>query len=143
WNPMPGGITYAWQVFSSAGSGFVQHPNGDGQMPVPGDLIIWNANVGWGAGHIAVVDYVSDNTVHYVQQNTPSPTGSVNIRNGRLDDPNVTGFLHDKSNSNTAGGGYEIAFQANNGQLFTSSSSSGSTNTQQGMMSGTSPSIAP
>ena len=104
WNPMPNGITYAWQAFSEAGSGFVQHRNGDGQLPVPGDLIIWNANVGWGAGHIAVVDYVSGNTVHYVQQNTPSPTDSRTIVGGRWDDPNIVGFLHDTKNPNTNGG---------------------------------------
>jgi hypothetical protein len=46
--------------------------------------------------------------------------------------PNMTGL---------SGGGYEIAFQANTGYLYTYSSSSGAAGTTLGMASGTSPGI--
>jgi hypothetical protein len=41
-----------------------------------------------------------------------------------------------------AGGGYEIAFEANTGSLYTYSSTGAVKNTTEGMWHGTSPSIA-
>ncbi len=49
--------------------GLIRHNPGSGYLPVPGDLIIENPVGEFIYGHVAVVDFVSGNTIYAVEQN--------------------------------------------------------------------------
>jgi hypothetical protein len=69
------GVAYAYQIYGDAGSlGFQAHANGSGYIPVPGDMIVEGATSGNSAGHVAVVDHVSGDSIYATEENA-SPTG--------------------------------------------------------------------
>lgn len=61
----------AWTFYANAPSAsFTKHPPGSGYIPVPGDIVVWGGTGDAGRfGHVQVVDSVSGNTVHVVQEN--------------------------------------------------------------------------
>ncbi len=69
------GVDYAYQIYADAASlGFQAHANGSGYTPVPGDMIVEGATSGNSAGHVAVVDHVSGDSIYATEENA-SPTG--------------------------------------------------------------------
>ena len=139
-------------------SAFEKHPPGDGYQPVPGDIVSFANGDPW--GHVAVVEWDHGGQIGLVEQNaSTSGTRTVPFVGGVLDYPGFSevGVLHAKLNTETNGGpasngtgpapkgppgtdGYQLAFQANTNELIAYGPDSTS-NTSQGMMSGTSPSI--
>jgi surface antigen len=78
---------------------YVQHPNGSGYVPVPGDLVVFGGGL---YGHVAVVDSVMSTSVNLVEENA-SPTGRTTISLsgstlGGIYDLYVIGVLHAKAN---------------------------------------------
>jgi hypothetical protein len=144
-----GGFVDAEQMFSQAQHipGLTAIDNGAG-APHPGDLIVFSdASV----GHVAVVAGVTGNSLYFVGQNQSEAEQAITISNGDYVSPatasswlgqtgTVKGWIHSNSAIGSSNG-FEGAFQANTGNLYTYSSASGPANTQQGMMAGTSPSI--
>jgi autotransporter-associated beta strand protein len=103
------------QIFSSASSyGFTAHANGSGYVPVPGDMVTWDAG---SYGHVAVVDYVTSTKVHIVEENYSSACKQTMTRSGsngshvERDDGWATGqcqgFIH--APKNTISGGVDSA----------------------------------
>ena len=114
-------VAYAYQIYDQAGAmGMTAHANGDG-IPVPGDMIIHNLDGvhgadGNNAGHVAVVDYVDQASVHVVEQNYLSAahrdvytlngsTMSRTLNNGYSLPMPIRGYVHAPGNTNTNGGG--------------------------------------
>jgi hypothetical protein len=98
WSPKIWGDAHQW--FDNApDTHFDKHPNGSGYIPVPGDIIVWHV----GEGHVAVVEWVADGKVGWVEQNnSPSGRSSAPLGPGGTL-PNYgrlvpTGFLHAKAN---------------------------------------------
>jgi surface antigen len=86
---------------------YVHHPNGDGYVPVPGDIITL---AGGAYGHVVIVDTVSGSQINVVEQNA-SPTGrstlEINRASGFISGEyglGVIGTLHAKANTNPPGG---------------------------------------
>jgi surface antigen len=98
WSPKIWGDAY--QIYDNASAQyFEKHPNGSGYTPVPGDVIVWHG----GYGHVAVVEWVADGRIGWVEQNNSAsgrgsgvlgPNGTLGD-NGRLV---PTGVLHAKAN---------------------------------------------
>lgn len=81
---------------------FDKHPNGSGYTPVPGDIIVYRGGYG-GFGHVAVVEWVDNGRIGWVDQNdSPSGRGSAPLgaggRLGNLGSLIPIGFLHAKAN---------------------------------------------
>jgi surface antigen len=101
WSPKVWGDAYA--IYDNASSQFFdKHANGSGYTPVAGDIIVWHGGHG-GDGHVAVVEWVADGRIGWVEQNnSASGRGSgVLGANGTLGDNGQlipTGFLHAKAN---------------------------------------------
>jgi len=146
----------AYQLYGGlSASQVTDHPNNGSYVPVPGDLIIHNAYDGFAfaAGHVAVVDSVDPGTltVNAVEENVSpayetSPgratytfAGGHWTRQGTSASP--IGFVHANADPFSGTGSYEVAFQANTGNLWTVGSDNHG-DTKLGMMAGTSPSIA-
>ena len=117
---------------------------GGNHDPAPGS-IAWYAS-----GHVAYVEQVSGNEVYIRADNWPGKASARGWTDSKwVTNSSVSLFLHphDVGATTTPPGttglpSGEAAFQANNGYLYTYSSASGAANLQQGMMAGTSPSIA-
>ncbi|WP_181110152.1 MULTISPECIES: CHAP domain-containing protein [unclassified Rathayibacter] len=134
--------------------GLTRHNSGSGYFPVPGDLVISNATSAWPYGHVAVVDYASGDSIFVVEQNGVASSGRSTYRynGGRyLGGPtSVKAVLHAPQNNfrnsgntspTTPLGVSKTAFQANTGNLYTNSLTTGAADLGQGMRAGTSPSI--
>lgn len=72
--------SYAYQMYDTGpyqSPSFLQRPNGGGQPPEFGDLLVFNQTSFDPAGHVAVVSGVSAGNVDIVEQNwgDPDPTG--------------------------------------------------------------------
>jgi surface antigen len=106
--------------------------------PAVGSIAWWGKEVAGGFGHVAYVDQVNGSQVHVVADNYVGPNSDGYTSSGWIPASSVDEFLH----PHDVGPAYEVAFQANNGYLYTFSSISGAANLQQGMKAGTSPSIA-
>lgn len=101
WSPRVWGDAH--EIYSNASTEFFdKHPNGSGYLPVPGDIIVWHGGYG-GFGHVAVVEWVADGRIGWVEQNNSAsgrgsgvlgPSNSLGD-NGRLV---PTGILHAKAN---------------------------------------------
>jgi hypothetical protein len=77
------------------------HPNGSGYIPVPGDLIIFNATASNPYGHVAVVDSVSGGIIYDVEQNA-SLTGTNQLSiSGSTISGGVRGVEHSPKNTLT------------------------------------------
>jgi CHAP domain len=157
------GVVGAQDLYNAAPSNaFDKHPNGSGYVPVPGDAVIFGGGT---YGHVAIVNSVGSGSVGIVEENaSPSGQATLSLSGSTLGGEyglHVIGVLHAKANSSPPGGGpgptgggpgptgggpgptggaYEMAFQANTGNLF-SIGSDRHGDWQQGMMAGTSPSI--
>ncbi len=99
------------QIYGSAASmGLIPHANGSGYIPVPGDMVTWNAG---SFGHVAVVDYVDATKVHIVEENFSSTVRKTMTRSGtggshvERDDGwgvgHCQGFIHSAKNTGTTG----------------------------------------
>jgi hypothetical protein len=139
-----------YQVVSGYGGTTLTKVTNDGtSVPSPGDILAFNISTNHpGVGHTAVVTAVSvdasgNGTVTYMQQNaSANGSGSVAVTGKMLGD-NISAWLHNPNGS--SGNGYRSAFNANSGAgtLFTFDyTGSITTNTTQGMASGTSPAVA-
>lgn len=124
-------------VSDYAGSRLEKKGNNGSTLPIPGDVLALDIT---SYGHTAIVtdvgvDSSGNGTIRAIEQNS-SPNGirNINVVNNILQS-NVTGWLHDpQSNPFTT-------FQSNINTLYARSGSL-SSNTLQGMSSGTSPSTA-
>ncbi|MBC3840432.1 CHAP domain-containing protein [Streptacidiphilus sp. 4-A2] len=132
---------------------FDLYSNGDKTAPEPGDVLSFGVN-GSGAGHTGVVyqsdvDSSGNGTVYFVDQNW---TGDGGYNSASVSDWNVENlvstqggtvqWLHNPSDTPTPAASYEVAFQANASTfLYTRGSDGTDTNTEEGMMAGTSPAI--
>ncbi|HEV2639387.1 MAG TPA: CHAP domain-containing protein [Actinocrinis sp.] len=108
----------------------------------------------WNAGHVAYVEsvaYNSGGTVSSITVSEDNFPGGV-YPNGWFDWRTITpagdwpsNFIHfaDLSSSGSTPTSYKVAFQANNGSLYLYNPTSGATDTTLGVMTGTSPAIAP
>ncbi|HEX6689017.1 MAG TPA: CHAP domain-containing protein [Solirubrobacterales bacterium] len=81
---------------------FDKHPNGSGYTPVPGDIIVYRGGY-LGYGHVAVVEWVDNGRLGWVDQNdSPSGRGSAPLGAGgtlgNLGSLIPIGFLHAKAN---------------------------------------------
>lgn len=114
----------AYEIYDVAGSiGAKSYPNdGNGYVPVPGDMIVLDGGP-WcnlahthHVGHVSVVDYIDSNNIYVVEQNWDNKTGkasyarsgnngSVLTRTGST--YSVRGVVHNLSNHNTNGGGVD------------------------------------
>jgi surface antigen len=148
----------AQQMYGNASTAYYdRHPNGSGYIPVPGDVVVLQGGT---YGHVAIVNQVVGGTVYIVEQNgSASGVAALSLNGSTLGKEyslSVIGVLHAKANSTVptpvplptptpaptpSVSGYALAFQANTGNLYTYTAS-GAANLQQGMMAGTSPSIA-
>lgn len=115
-------VACAYEIYDIASSiGAKSYPNdGNGYVPVPGDMIVLDGG-GWcddahthHIGHVSVVNYVDNQNVYVVEQNWDNTTGrAVYTRSGNngsiLTRPNtsyvVRGVVHSLSNNYTNGGG--------------------------------------
>ncbi len=101
WSPRVWGDAH--QIYDNASQQhFDKHANGTGYTPVPGDIIVWHGGY-QGYGHVAVVEWVGDGRIGWVEQNNTAsgrgngilgPGGALG-NNGQLV---TTGFLHAKAN---------------------------------------------
>ena len=109
-------VTYAYQIFENSSIGATSYKNGNGYIPVPGDLIVHNRYLGeaasaTNAGHVAVVSKVIGSTVYVVEQNyagkgheeTYTLSGSTLTRkttlvNTHLHEMLILGVVHSNSN---------------------------------------------
>ena len=101
WSPKVWGDAY--QIYANASSQyFDKHANGSGYRPVPGDVIVWRGGYG-GLGHVAVVEWVGDGRLGWVEQNSSAsgrgsgvlgPNDALGVY-GRLE---PVGILHAKAN---------------------------------------------
>ena len=111
--------------------------------PAIGSIAWWGSEVGGGFGHVAYVDQISGSQVHILADNYAGTNLNGYTDSGWIAASSADAYLHPHD---VGGGGppsgYEVAFQANNGNLYSFSSTSGATEYQLGMMPGTSPSIA-
>jgi len=90
-------VRSAYQMWSNHPSTLTPIPNGGSQPPQWGDIMVWNASVGGGAGHTAVVTGASGGQVNWVEQNA-DPTGrrSATINNNNyVASSGLIGWLHD------------------------------------------------
>lgn len=101
WSPRIAGDAH--RIYDNASAEFFdKHPNGTGYVPVPGDIIVWHGGYG-GYGHVAVVEWVADGRIGWVEQNNSASgrgsgvlgAGQTLGSNGRLV---PTGILHAKAN---------------------------------------------
>jgi CHAP domain len=149
------GVTYAYQIYDNASAnGLVAHPNDGNYTPVPGDMIIHSPSTSDVAGHVAVVDYVSNGKVYVVEQNVAtsgeSSAGHASYTigsNGVLTRDqsvglSIRGIVHSPNDPYTNNSDYRAAFQANTGYMFTNDWPGGPANTAQGMRSSTNPAVA-
>lgn len=98
------GVNYAYQIFDRASAiGMTPHPNGDGYVPVPGDLIIGDKTSTNLSGHVSIVQAVYPDHIDVREQNwgttqtgigTYSRSGSMIGRAGL----SVRGVVHSPSN---------------------------------------------
>ena len=149
------GVSYAYQIYSQAGAmGMSTHANGKITSIVPGDMIVHGQAISSDAGHVALVDYVGSDGVHVVEQNYSGTAHRAvyGFSNGTLsrtlNDSSgylmpILGVVHSPNNGGSGSGGssYQMAFQANTGNLI-AVGAAGGVNTGQGMAASTSPRIA-
>ena len=101
WSPKIWGDAY--QLYDNASlQHFDKHANGSGYVPVPGDIIVWHGGYG-GYGHVAVVEWIADGRVGWVEQNSSASGRSSGViaANGTLGSNGAlvpTGILHAKAN---------------------------------------------
>ena len=130
-----------------------------GGQPVAGALAVWGVPNSAAYGHVAYVEQVSSPTRVLISECNYDWHGSCRtIWENPQAAANFQGYVYggpagngpgrspggspgSSPGSSGGGGGYEMAFQANTGELI-SIGSAGGTNWHQGMMGGTSPSIA-
>lgn len=112
----------AYEIYDIASSiNAKSYPNdGNGYVPVPGDMVVLDGGP-WcddahthHVGHVSVVDYVDSTSVHVVEQNWDNTTGrAIYTRSGNNGSVlsratlkyTVRGVVHSFSNRNTNGGG--------------------------------------
>jgi hypothetical protein len=127
---------------------------GPSSLPKPGDVMSFNegGDIDSSAGHTAVVVSAPNSSGNFTimsenwNNTAGEETAHIDMTGGhdghvQLQDSsfwNAAPYLELKSSSS----GYEIAFEANTGSLFTYSSTDAVKNTTEGMWHGTSPSIA-
>jgi hypothetical protein len=108
-------VSYAYEIYDQAGGmGMTAHPNGDGYVAVPGDMVIWASNCGGLgiAGHVAVVDSVDAGHVYVCEQNwnangraTCNRSGSNGSSLARSDGVGcIRGVIHSPNNPYSNGG---------------------------------------
>jgi CHAP domain len=150
------------EVYNTSGKAYVQDlhnaqgvpiaSSGSGSLPAPGDVIsMWGPSGTEPSGHVAVVTAVNapggTGTITIMEQNgTTTGWDSIKVSGETLTYGNPRSYYYYNSFHWTIHGGgssngYEVAFQANTGNLYTFSSASGPGNLSQGMKAGTSPSI--
>ena len=92
------GINYAYQYFTDYDSNvglqqrYTKHTLSE--LPKPGDIIVWNSNVGGGAGHVAIAysDISQNSFISFDQNWTPNISKLENHNYS-----NVLGFLRDRN----------------------------------------------
>lgn len=137
-SPVPGGYSNAGNWGSAAqNTGYTVN-----STPAVGAVAWWSASAIPKYGHVAWVEAVNGSNITVEEYNYPSASNGYQYYyygERIISAGSPTGYIHFKDMP-LGGTGYEEAFQANTGYLFTYGSSA--TNTQQGMMSGTSPAIS-
>jgi hypothetical protein len=112
------GVPYgAYQIYDAvSANSMTRQANGSITSIVPGDMIIHGTDEPYsgGAGHVAIVDYISGSTVYTVSQNTynDQPVGTYTLSGGTLTKSGsgtIRGVVHDPNNTNTSGGGTSAA----------------------------------
>lgn len=127
----------AYQWASNAPASEV-HTASSGYGPVAGDIAQWNSASGDSDGHVAYVSKVTNGTVYLLDYNV-AWDGNFNNGYTTTTEPNgaPNNYIHVGTHTSVT------AFQANNNNLYIYDATKGTTtNTQQGMASGTSPAIA-
>ena len=123
------------------GTYFTDHGHPPNNTPAVG-AIAWEP----GGDHVAYVEAVGSGTVTISEYNEGYYPGDPTAGDGLYDErPVATSafeYIHVKDLSGGSGSGFEVAFQANTGNLYTYSPSSGAVNLALGMMPGTSPGVA-
>jgi hypothetical protein len=123
----PAGTPSNWgvnakDIWTKAGKlGFTTFSNGSlsASNVLPGDMVVWNANVGGGFGHVAVVDTVAGSAVEVKEQNWPGQLGhatytlsggflSRNDFPGSQDD--IDGVVHSPLNQPPQGSEWEARY---------------------------------
>jgi hypothetical protein len=135
---------------ASSEFGFPTTSSASGRLPQPGDIISEWGDAGTDpVGHVAVVIAVNASSITTLAENeTGSGVNTISIHNPTSWSVNGNGYYHythfEWLTPSSNGGGeaaYETAFQANTSSLI-EFGSGGNVGTTQGMMAGTSPSIA-
>ncbi|WP_071026725.1 G5 domain-containing protein [Peptoniphilus raoultii] len=93
-----GQVDYAHQIFNMAnGSYFTKIRNEYGNLnsyPLPGDIVIWNSNVGGGCGHVGICKSADGNTITLIQQDGTQRWRPTHVARWRYE--NCTGWLRPK-----------------------------------------------
>lgn len=118
-------VDTAYHIYDAAADmGMTTHINGDGNVPVPGDMIILQGTTVDSPGHVSLVDRVDNSNVYTVEQNWPySSDRCTYARSGTngsyLSRANtgykVRGFIHSPKNSKGSGGSSTDIYVALNG----------------------------
>lgn len=103
------GVSFAYQIYDNAASlGMTKQANGSITSIVPGDMIVHDSDAPYsgGAGHVSIVDHITDSTVYVVEQNTSNdqPRATYSLANNTLTRANtgtIKGVVHDPSNTIT------------------------------------------
>lgn len=116
WHTGSFGVSYAYEIWGRASAmGMSTYGNGglNNSNVLPGDMIVWNTQVGY-AGHVAVVDSVSGSNVYVKEQNWggSGQTGQAtySLGNGYLSGHGyssgaIYGIVHSPNNHSGGGGG--------------------------------------
>ncbi|GAA3754538.1 CHAP domain-containing protein [Salinactinospora qingdaonensis] len=104
------GVSGAYQIYDAAPNlGMERWANGSISSVVPGDMIVHGTGVGYGYGHVSVVDNVDGSTIEAVEQNASySGRASYTLSGGSLSRAGVgdiRGVVHDPDNPATVGSG--------------------------------------
>ncbi|WP_308534175.1 G5 domain-containing protein [uncultured Peptoniphilus sp.] len=93
-----GRVSGAYEIFNSSnGSYFTKIRNEYGNLnsyPLPGDIVIWNSNVGGGWGHVGICKSADGNTITLIQQDGSQNWKPTHV--ARWGYRNCTGWLRPK-----------------------------------------------
>jgi len=126
---------------------------GPSSLPQPGDVMSFSegGDIDSSAGHTAVVVSAPNSSGNFtiMSQNWANTAGEetahidmTGAHDGHVQLPGSSFWNTAPYLELTTSSGFEVAFQANTGDLWTYSSASGAANLKQGMKAGTSPAIA-
>lgn len=90
-------VPYARLMAGARSDAFTWIPNTPAGVPQYGDIVVFNGNVGGGAGHTGIaIEGTDTNQVRLIQQNDPTGSGaSIKVYPYN----NVSGWLHPKTNA--------------------------------------------